>query len=153
MSRSGYDEGYDENPICYLWYSIVDRAVKGRRGQRAIVDFINALDAMPVKELIDRSFQTECGVCSLGALAVARGIDMSDLDEEYGDYVDAAEVGKRLDIAPSMARQVMFENDECGATPSGRWHRMRRLALAKLTTENRGPFAAKSSEGTYEGTT
>lgn len=146
MSRSGYSEDCDDGYV-WLYMGSVTRAIKGKRGQKALRDFIAALDAMPKKELIANSFSRECGVCSLGALAGDRGIDMSDLEPrshpdeptEYVDEVDAKAVGARLDIAPSMVREVMWAKDEAwygrAETPADRWSRMRRWAESKLRKE------------------
>ena len=134
MSRSGYT--YDEDELSWIYRGSVERAIRGKRGQRALVDFVAALDAMPAKELISNSFSTECGVCALGALAAHRRVDMSDLEvqsDEWGpDIVDAETVGDRLDIAPSMAREVMFENDEAPSDPNERWAWMRRWAVSRI---------------------
>lgn len=162
MSRSGYTDDCDDNPVCYLWGSIVRRATRGKRGQKALVDLIQSLDAMPVKELIGGSFQNSCGVCALGALAAHRGVDMSGLelseDEAMdADPVDAAAVGKRLDIAPTLAREVMYENDNFPHSPSQRWTRMRWWAIQNLTPQSRealpgrgGGVVSKSKCQPYE---
>lgn len=137
MSRSGYGDDCD-SPACYLYEGHIRRAIRGMRGQRALVDFIHTLDAMPVKELISGSFQTGEGVCSLGALAAHRSVDMSDMESDYEDGpVDSVTVGKRLDIAPTMAREVMYENDECAQSPAERWLWMRRWAVGHLLEANK----------------
>lgn len=142
MSRSGYIEcdGYDE-ALANLYRGRVARSITGKRGQRALIDFIHALDAMPEKKLVKDSFRKGCGVCSLGALASHRGVDVSDLepyvDESDGwvGKVDNVEVGKRLDISKSMAAEVMYENDEFvySETEEERWSRMRRWAIRNLS--------------------
>ena len=151
MSRSGYS---DECEHPHLYRGSVDRAMGGKRGQRALRDIVSALDAMPVKELLAGSFSRGGGSCTLGALADARGVDVSDLERDtetdpyYQEEVDSWTVGKRLDIAPAMAAEVMFVNDEAPRrtafgrsddfeTPAGRWERMRKWAVrnTKATPE------------------
>ena len=49
-----------------------------------------ALDAMPVKELIAHDIVTDSGqVCALGSVAVARKLDVSNIDESEPDDVAA----------------------------------------------------------------
>lgn len=109
MSRSGYsDDGDTDNPSYLLWPSIVDRAIKGRRGQAFLVALRDALEAMPEKRLIAGDLVTADGaVCAIGSLGKARGLDMAKLDPEDSDAV-----GKAFNISPSMAREVVFENDD-----------------------------------------
>ena len=48
MSRSGYSEDGDyDNPSYLLWPSIVERTIKGRRGQAFLREMLETLDAMP----------------------------------------------------------------------------------------------------------
>lgn len=129
MSRSGYTDDPENG---WLYRGAVDRAIAGKRGQAALGHLLAALDGMPTKELISASFSTGCGVCALGALAAFLGIDMADLEKDPDDWdndvVDSKEVGRRLDIARSMAAEIMYENDE-GAyvveTSAERWIRVR----------------------------
>lgn len=130
MSRSGYS---DDCENLELYRATVARAMNGRRGQRALRDLLAALDSMPVKELGHGTFQRGTCPCTLGALARHRGVDVGDLEPaEHGpdDYaeVDRRATGERFDIAPSMAAEVMFMNDEAewnSETPEERWARMR----------------------------
>ncbi len=137
MSRSGYGDGGDCENI-ELYRGNVDRAIGGKRGQRALKDIVTALDTMAVKELAAHSFQTEGGgICTLGALAKHRGVDVSDLEPtNEGDVVDSGACSRRFDIAPCMASEIMFENDEREnyylgnpETDAQRWTRMRGWAL------------------------
>jgi hypothetical protein len=96
-------------------------------------ELVAALDAMPVKELESDSLRYEDGsVCALGAVAAARGVDVSPLDP-----YDIETVAHTFGIAPAMTREVVYENDEGGSyseTPAQRWQRMRRWAEASLRT-------------------
>ena len=109
MSRSGYweDEG-DDNWSYIRWRGASLSARRGKRGQAFFRDMLVALDALPEKKLIADSLRKEDGnVCALGALAVARDIDTDDLDPMDHDKVAAT-----FDIAPILARDVVFTNDD-----------------------------------------
>lgn len=145
MSRSGYSD-YD-NWSLIKWRGMVASATRGKRGQKFFVDLLAALDAMPEKKLIADSLvepnYVDCGpwglvrsvddVCALGALAVARDIDVDNLDPE-----DSSTVANTFDIAECLAREVVYENDEGGSyseTPERRWARMRAWAKRQIKGE------------------
>jgi hypothetical protein len=143
MSRSGYSEDCDN---VQLWRTAVARATYGKRGQALLRDMLAALDALPVKRLTRGELVTADGeCCALGAVAIARSMDVSDLDpDERGD------VALAFDIAPALAAEIAYENDERGAgqygnydaqgryvppqgeTPEKRWERMRAWVAAQL---------------------
>jgi hypothetical protein len=79
---------------------------------------------MPDKRLVAHELQTDGGeFCALGVLGSARGIDLRSVDPE-----DAKTVANLFDIAPALAREIVYENDEAGRyneTPERRWERMR----------------------------
>ena len=147
MSRSGYSEDCDGNEL-WLWRGAVKRAITGKRGQKALTDFVSALDALPVKALVQGSFTTTEGCCSLGALAKYREVDVSDLnpqqeesDPYYADEVDRDVVSARFDIAPALAAEIMFLNDEAGRgseTGEERWGRMRCWATQHIVETTAG---------------
>lgn len=132
MSRSGYSEDGD-NPG--LWRGAVERAITGRRGQAFLREMAAALDAMPVKELITEAVVKDSEhVCAIGAVALARKIDISGLDIDDGDAV-----GRVFGIARALACEIAFENDEQWApheTPASRWLRMRQWVREHLTEES-----------------
>ena len=71
----------------------------------------DAMDAMPVKVLCRGELVNAAGeCCALGCVGQSRGVDMSGLDPE-----EAREVGKVFGIAQSLAREIVYENDEGGA--------------------------------------
>ncbi len=108
MSRSGYSDDYDEDGTGGLWRGAVERSIRGKRGQAALQELANAMDAMPVKSLAAESLVTADGAfCTLGVLGNARGIDMHPLDPEDWDAVARA-----FNIAPAMVREIVYENDE-----------------------------------------
>lgn len=141
MNRAGYDDCIDDNWALIKWRGQVASATRGKRGQQFFRDLIAALDAMEVKELAYMNVASEDGpVCAMGAVARARGVDLSEeqrqLDEEDDDPEwTTCVVGSKLDIAGPLAREVAFVNDELGRhdeTPAVRWHRMRRWAEGQL---------------------
>lgn len=137
MSRSGYSEDCEN---IGLYRGAVDRALNGKRGQAFLREMLVALDAMPVKELEESVLVGERGeVCAMGSVCKARGIDTSDVDE-----YDRDAVGELLSVAPSLAAEIAYENDECAPyvydtrgrarreTPAERWTRMRAWCASNI---------------------
>lgn len=84
---------------------------------------------MPVKELIENTFRSEQGFCTLGVIGAARGIDMPEIkDEDDWDWHDMRETATHLlKIPDALAAEIMYMNDEGGwysETPAERWKRM-----------------------------
>lgn len=131
MSRSGYTYDLDELELG-RWRAQVRSATRGERGQKFLIDLLAALDSMPVKELIADELETDTGaVCAIGALGKARAVDMSKIDPEDPDQVAAA-----FDIAPQLAQEVVYENDEDygeETTPELRWKRMRAWVASQIS--------------------
>lgn len=143
MSRAGYSDDID-NWALIKWRGQVASAIRGKRGQKLLTDLLAALDAMPEKRLIVEDLENADGeVCTLGALGKARGIDMQELDPEDPDGVAAA-----FDIAPQLAREIVYMNDEACShtygnvegrmvwekiTPEQRWTDMRKWVASKIT--------------------
>jgi hypothetical protein len=79
---------------------------------------------MPEKALIAHELVDAAGsFCTLGVIGNARGMPLSDIDPE-----DSDQVAKLFDIAPALAKEIVFENDEAcwrDETPQQRWERMR----------------------------
>ena len=89
MSRHGYSDDLDQWDLI-KWHGQVASAIRGKRGQKLLVDLVRALDAMPEKELIASKLVTIDGeVCALGAVGQLRGTEMPILDSK-GGYVDGA---------------------------------------------------------------
>jgi hypothetical protein len=123
MGRAGYSESCWDGDIAALgWAPNVRRCLAGKRGQAFLWELYQALEALPRRELITGVLQNSVGgVCALGAVAVARGVEIptqfgvdADEDDDY-EFQDA--LGPLLGIKDMLAREVMYENDECG-----RWH-------------------------------
>lgn len=108
MSRSGFTDDWDgENWEMIMAAGRYKSAVRGKRGQAFLRDLLTALDAMPVKELIEDELQVDGGYCALGVLGAARGIDLSALDT-----YDHERLAKVFGISETLSRHVMYENDE-----------------------------------------
>lgn len=130
MSRHGYSDSLDEWDLI-RWRGQVASAMRGKRGQRLLVDLVKALDAMPEKVLIaEQLVDSEGDHCALGAVGARRGIAMDELDPE--EYESVAEA---FDIAEPLAREIVYVNDEGGRswrndeTPQARWERVRAWAI------------------------
>jgi hypothetical protein len=111
MSRSGYIDDSDDPLAHGRWRQAVKRALHGKRGQAFLHELLQALDEMEDRRLYPGSFATAEGeFCTLGVLGTRRGTKMDDLDDD-GDC-DTARVGERFGIAPAMAAEIMYMNDE-----------------------------------------
>lgn len=68
-------------------------------------------------------------VCALGAVAVARGVDVITLDTE-----DNRGIARLFGISDRLVMEIEFENDEALAyySPEERWYRMREWAVRHL---------------------
>jgi hypothetical protein len=141
MSRSGYSDDYDDDGKMGLYRGAVERAIRGKRGQRLLREMGTALDTMAVKELAANVIVEEGQVCALGSVAVARGMKLDNLDIE-----DPDDVAKAFGIARALAAEIAYENDE-GAyrseTPAERWKRMREWVNDQLLPDELTP--AKSA--------
>lgn len=115
MSRSGYT---DDCENLGLWRGAVERALKGKRGQALLRDLAEAMDAMPDKRLIADVLEADGQYCALGVLGAKRGIDMSQIDPDWPEQVAAA-----FGIAPAMAQEIVYMNDEGSDWGNEFWHR------------------------------
>lgn len=132
MSRSGYVDDCDEDWQFALCRGRIARAFKGKRGQAFLKEMLATLDAMPEKRLIANELETtEGAVCAIGSVGKARGVDMSKLDPE-----DAEGVSTAFGIAPSMAREIVYMNDEGSwkhdETPEERFDRIRKWIVSEI---------------------
>lgn len=135
MSRSGYnDYDGDYSEIMTInWRGAVASAMRGKRGQAFLKEMLAAFDAMSEKRLIKNDLEKEGAVCALGAVGVARKIDMSVADPH--DYTTIAST---FGIASAMAQEIMYYNDEVhwpndrNETPEQRFIRMRAWIAAQI---------------------
>lgn len=105
VSRSGYT---DDCENLAMWRGAVRSAIRGKRGQALLKELAAALDAMPEKALAADSLVTADGAfCTLGVLGAARDIDLEAIDPE-----DPDQVAQAFGIAPAMAQEIVYENDE-----------------------------------------
>lgn len=148
MGRHGYTDDYgDDGPLALGRYrAAVTSAFRGRRGQRFLRELIEALDALPEKKLITGELERDGCVCAFGAVGRKIGLDMSKMtmrdEDSYDDpppddfeIIDALDLAVMFDVATSMAREIMYENDEGGRhdeTPERRWARIREWARHHL---------------------
>lgn len=131
MSRSGYSCDLGSREL-NLWRATVERSIRGKRGQAFLREMVAALDAMPVKELVDGDIvRDEQHVCAIGSVALARKLNVKEIDPSDRDAV-----GQTFGIAPALAAEIAFENDDDfgygDKTPADRWKRMRSWAASKL---------------------
>lgn len=98
MSRSGYS---DEGDNLGLWRHAVERALR--------------------EEVVRDSEH----VCALGSVALARKLDVSNLD-----IYDGEDMGQAFGISRAMAQEIAYMNDEWvrpgRETNAERWTRMRK---------------------------
>ncbi len=143
MSRAGYTDEFDERypNATALYRQRVRNAVRGKRGQAFLRELGDALDAMPEKKLAARTVAKDGDCCALGCVALRRGVDLApitytDADDEECDGDWTTEwLRDQLGIPDCLAREIVYENDECGPageTPAQRWVRVRSL-VAKAT--------------------
>lgn len=144
MSRSGYvdDDGGDVLQFG-RWRGVVASAIRGKRGQTLLKEMLAAMDAMPIKRLVADELEStdhvSCshwglheatGVCAIGTVGSARGVDMAKLDpEDYGA------VASTFDIAEPLAQEIVWINDEAGfykETPEQRFTRVRAWVAASI---------------------
>ncbi|MEX6663209.1 hypothetical protein [Pseudomonas sp. W2-17] len=122
MSRSGYSDDC-ENWSLICWRGAVTSALKGKRGQAFLLELRDAMDAMPEKRLVADVLEADGQFCTIGVLGAKRGINMETLDPD-----DREGVAEAFGIAPALAAEIVFMNDEGSwnaETPEQRWVRMR----------------------------
>lgn len=122
MSRSGYSDDC-ENWSLICWRGAVTSALKGKRGQAFLLELRDAMDAMPEKRLVADVLEADGQFCTIGVLGAKRGINMETLDPD-----DREGVAEAFGIAPALAAEIVFMNDEGSwnaETPEQRWLRMR----------------------------
>jgi hypothetical protein len=137
MSRSGYtDIGWEsrEDQWAYIRYrGALNSAIKGKKGQAFLKELLAALDAMPEKKLVAWELESDDGAhCALGVVGANRGIPLKDIDPE-----DYEAVAKQFGIPESLAREIVFENDDGfygfrEDSPEGRWRYMRNWVQSQI---------------------
>ena len=147
--RSGYTDGCElDYSDLAMWRGRVASAMRGKRGQRLLRDILAALDAMPDKRLVKDVLVTPDGeACMLGAGALLRGVDVSDIEIDPYDSWDGHHetLAERLDVAACLVQEIEYINDEAGPygraeTPEERYERARRWLVKNIKEP---PAAAK----------
>ncbi|SDS19438.1 hypothetical protein SAMN05216421_1076 [Halopseudomonas xinjiangensis] len=142
MSRSGYCDdsgGWD----LIRWRGAVNSAIRGKRGQQFLRELLEQMDAMESKRLVEGALEADGEFCTLGVVAAGRGLKANDPE-------DAEEAANLLGIANALAREIVYENDECGMyrrnpttgsyeqeTPEQRWVRMRAWVAKQIAEQAR----------------
>lgn len=124
MSRSGYsDDCWGPEFIC--WRGAVESAIRGKRGQAFLYEMLQAMASLPERVLIAGELETAEGtVCAIGSVGKARGVDMEGIDVE-----DRYTVAMLFGIAPALAAEIVYMNDEAEYRPETdeqRFERMRK---------------------------
>jgi hypothetical protein len=91
---------------------------------------LQAMSALPEHKLIDGDLENDGAVCAIGAVGKARGIDMTGIDVEDRDMI-----AKVFGIAPALAAEIVYMNDEAVyslETPEHRFRRMRQWIESEL---------------------
>lgn len=141
MSRSGYID--DCEPLeLGRWRAQVASSIRGKRGQSFLRELADAMDAMPVKELIANNLvNSEGACCTIGVVCKSRGLDVSNVD-----VTDPESVGNVVGISRQLAAEIEWFNDECPdfrrdpetgewkweETPAERWTRMRKWVNERI---------------------
>jgi hypothetical protein len=114
MSRSGYSDDIDDQWAHIRWRGAVSSALRGAKGQSFLKELDGALDALPEKKLVANELEGDGCFCALGAVGKARGIDLAKIDT-----YDHESLSKTFGIAPAMAQEIMWINDDEAATWRG----------------------------------
>lgn len=115
MSRSGYDDDYNDQWAAICWRGAVSAAFNGKRGQDFLKRLLAHLDAMPDKRLAAFDWTREDGVsCTLGVALAAEKPEVHEASKKWDPDDDSRSnaAASALDIAPAMARELIWLNDE-----------------------------------------
>lgn len=108
MSRSGYCEDGDGVSWALIRYrGAVNAAIKGARGQEFLRHLLATLDAMPDKVLVAGDLEADGQFCALGVAGHVKGLNLAIIDT-----YDHATLSGTFNIAESLAREIMWVNDE-----------------------------------------
>lgn len=147
MSRPGYRDDTDDNWALIRWRGAVASAIRGQRGDAFLHEMLAALDALPVKELRGGAFICEGEVCALGAVAVARKIEVDPMLTGPDPGHSADEMAALFGIPKALAAEIMFENDEGTwgtETPAKRFTRMRKWITDNIEANRQRAEGEKS---------
>ena len=132
MSRSEYyEDGDDDLWAMIRWRGAVASSIRGRRGQAMLKELLSALDAMPRKrlvsgELMRQGVDGEWDCCTIGCLALARGLDWSDGREN-------AQIAIAMNVAEPLVREIEYLNDDYYShNPEKRFAEMRAWVASQI---------------------
>ena len=108
MNRCGYSNDLDQWSLI-RWRGAVASAIRGERGQAFLREMLDAFDALPDKKLVNGDLQNVTGVCAIGSVGLARGIEMNRIDD-----TDSTLVAHVFGIAHALAAEIEFINDDTG---------------------------------------
>ncbi len=132
MSRSGYGEDIDHWQLI-KWRGAVSSAIKGKRGQAFLKEMLAALDALPRQRLLQNDLIDGTGeVCAIGAVGLARGVDMSQVDPDWPEQLAGT-----FGIARALVCEIEYVNDEDvpyykEETPEERFARVRNWVASQI---------------------
>lgn len=146
MSRSGYVEDYDckDQWAQIRWRGAVKSAIRGKRGQGFFKEMLEALDALPEKKLVAQELEMDGQVCALGAVGLARKIDMTEIDAH-----DPSTVAATFGINEKITSEVAWMNDDagpCNESPEKRFERMRSWIVKQIKTSSEEPQSGDTSK-------
>ena len=145
MSRSGYSDEWDvDQGTLNLYRATVYRSLSGKRGQAFLRSTLDVLDAMPEKKLAASTWVDGCSMCTLGAVAKARGLEAKFATVGPGCDGGVYIAAEAFDISEPMTREIVYVNDEGGPyhsteTDEQRWQRMRNWVARMLTRAGVSP--------------
>jgi hypothetical protein len=144
MSRAGYGDDLETWDLI-RWRGAVNSALRGRRGQAFLREALAALEALPKPRLVAGEFEAEGAYCLLGAVARQRGVESQHLIGQVleGDYRGVVET---FGIADSMAREIMYMNDE-----GGPWEESDENRYARMVSWIRGRIREDQGQESAEG--
>ena len=134
MSRSGYNEDCGSGWELIRWRGAVSSAIKGGRGQAFLKEMLEALDALPEKRLVANALVTPEGCCAMGAVALKRGTDTSNVEPYERD-----QVAELFGIAEALAAEVAYINDDSFSyrqeAPEQRFVRVRAWVVKQIRSD------------------
>lgn len=129
MSRCNYSEDLEQWELI-RWRGAVMSAIRGKRGQLFLREMLAALEALPEKRLIAHDLKNSEGVCAIGSVGLARGIDMEKLDPE-----EPSQLVRAFGISDALVREIEYVNDESpwpDGTPEKRFQVVRDWIISNL---------------------
>ncbi len=149
MSRSGYSDDYDTWDWI-RWRDAIASAIRGKRGQRLLLELEAALLALPEKNLCAYDFANPSTgqVCALGAVALKRRVDkgasiagaLREIAEKFPEDAEAEVIADEIGVADAMVKEITWVNDEDleDATPERRYQGILEWVRSNIEANRRG---------------